>query len=153
MADLQGSYLHPKITIITDDLLALFLSGDMYGFTAQLIYAISKAGPADLAKLRHVYPREVIAWELTKVTVEPPTAGELAEMLEAELQVPPGGRNCAVFDGGMFIRENSEPSPQPQQVPLPFCPHCGEPNCGCEQYAKELQASDERRRRSEDLAP
>lgn len=130
-ADLQGSWLHPTVRIVSESLLAIFLSGQMWGFTADLIHAIGSADPAARAKLRHVFPREVIAWELRQITPDPPTAGELAEMLDEELKVSPRDRNCVIFDGGMFIRDS-----EPDQVRSPSCGDCGEllDDCGGHPY-------------------
>jgi len=100
--------------LLSGDQLAIFLAGDPFGFTAELIRAIAKAGKADRAKLWQVYPREVLAWELWQAAAEPPTAGELAELLGQELAAAAADAraeaNCVMLEGGgMLIRDTPAP--------------------------------------------
>jgi len=102
------------LPLFSGDQLAIFLAGDPFGFTSELLRAIAKAGKADRAKLWHVYPREVRAWELWQAAAEPPTAGELAELLEQELAAladdARAEANCVMLEGGgMLIRDIPAP--------------------------------------------
>lgn len=113
-ADLETGGLHADMPVLSGKMLAIFLAGDPFGFTGELVRAIAWATEGERAKLRHVFPREVMAWELWHATAEPPTAGELAEMLAAEIKAATddGDGRCAYFDGGMVILDADEDRPR-----------------------------------------
>lgn len=60
--------------------LLLFLHGDRGTFTDLLLCAVEKADPPNRARLRQVFPFEVLAWETWRDN-SPATWGDLADLI------------------------------------------------------------------------
>lgn len=63
--------------------LALFLGSGGDPFTVLLLELIAEAGPADMIRLKTVYPREVAAWKAWQSMPAAPAPGELRDAIKA----------------------------------------------------------------------
>jgi hypothetical protein len=74
--------MHPAAVISTGERLAVFLGGADDSFTGELLKLVARADPGNRARLREAFPREVRAWEIWASLEEPPTAEQMAALLD-----------------------------------------------------------------------
>lgn len=74
--------LHEDMMVEDWGYLCLFLGGSPDSFTGKLLELVAKADTFNRAKLRHAFPREVVAWTVW-VAHAPLTAKDLDDKVKA----------------------------------------------------------------------